>query len=219
MCWKYIIVYYGCVGKKNKLPSCKPIRSQVREYIDSDGWHLCGKPSCNEVLSEVRAYTSSDSWHPDEGTGTKDREIRLDVCTFVEPYCSDACEKFHEATDAVDSNKDRLGYAEDEVVGGIFPVDADFGHLRVDSERVMLVYNSLIDLTNKLAQGIRTQIEFPITESYPGRLLYLFLMSPKSQAGDNIMASFPTMAQEEKVQLLQRTMGSLFVACKVLPTY
>lgn len=80
----------------------------------------------------------------------------------------------------------------------------------------MLIYKGLIDFASRIAQGASPEIEFPITESPPGRLMALFLRSSKSQAGNSILASFPTMVLEEKMQLLQRTMDALAIACKLL---
>ena len=191
---KYIIVYHGCSSKDKakRLPSCTPTLNQVREYVDSDRWQLCNHPgSCDsDGVSFDRTYT------------------------FVEPYCSEACETFWEGTEAMLDDKDRLGYADFTLSGEDFPVEARFGHLRVDHERAMLLYNSLIDLTDKAAREVDPPIGFPITKSYPARQIVLFLMSEKSEAGNDVMAAFPGLTLEEKVQLLQRVMGGLSMSCK-----
>ena len=198
MCQKYIIVYHGCLskGEGERLPSCRPMLSQVREYINSDGWHIC------ELTGTEKLCKGSKESAP------------VETYTFVEPYCSDSCEKFHKGIDTVEGNKDRLGYAAERVVEGEFPVVASFGHLRVDTERVMLLYKSLIGHANNAAEGVTSKVDFPITESYPARQAVLFLSSPKLQAGHPIMASFPSLELEEKVQILQRIMGTLTIASK-----
>jgi hypothetical protein len=133
----------------------------------------------------------------------------------VEPYCSDACEKFFEDVDEIQGNKDRLSYADDEaLIEGCFPTHASFGHLRVDYERVMLLYNNLIELANNVASNVQSQIEFPITESFPARFAALFLIKDKSKLGNDMMGSFPTLELEEKVQVLQRIMGMASITSK-----
>src|ERR1700761_2929851 len=118
MCHTYKIVYFGCLSKDEKLPSCTPELHQIREYVNADGWHLC-EDSKNE-----------------EPCGT----ARTETFTFVEPYCSDACEKFFEGVYAIQGHRDRLCYADDLMYEGYFPVHGCFGHLRVDYERVVLLY-------------------------------------------------------------------------------
>jgi hypothetical protein len=133
---------------------------------------------------------------------------------FVEPYRSDSCKNFHEGIGTVEGNKDRLGYANERVIEREFPVVASFGHLRVDTERVMLLYKSLIKHANKVVKEVTSKIDFPITESYPARQAVLFLRSPNSQAGHDTMALFPSMVLEEQVQILKRIMGTLSIASK-----
>ena len=203
MCQKYIIVYHGCLSKAEgeRLPSCKPILSQVREYINSNGWHICERTGTEKLCPEAEEFA------------------HVVTFTFVEPFCSDSCEKFHEGIDTVEGNKDRLGYAAGEVTEGEFPVVASFGHLRVDTERVTLLYKSLIEQANKAAEGVMSKVDFPITESYPARQAVLFLSSPELQGGHPIMALFPSMELEEKVQILQRLMGTLTIASKSFCQY
>ena len=193
MCFLYQIVYYGCSSKARRPPWCNPVINQAREYVNTEGWHLCelcyGEERCN--------------W------------IRTETCTFVEPYCSDTCEKYYTGVNEIEANKDRLSYANDEVKNGRFPVSASFGHLRVDYERTMLMFESMIELTNGVANGIAPSIEFPITESFPARVAALFITRwMDSGPCADILHAFPALPLEQKMQLLQRIMRATHVASK-----
>lgn len=206
MCRRYVIVYRVCKANSNRhmqLPSCTPERSQVREYVDSEGWQLCQESRNEQPCADTIPLSHQ--------------------CTFIEPYCSDVCETYYENGAASDNMnvKDRLTYLDAPPVNGNLPPTANRGNLLVDFERVRLIYKALfrcVDrLVEELDQGLKTEpgdAEFPITMSLPATATVLFLLSPLSDLSDEILNGFPTLVLEDKVQILQRVMAALSVTSK-----
>lgn len=207
MCQEYVIIYRACKANSDRqlqLPCCTPRISQVREYVNSDGWQLCEECSNEEPCHQT--------------PGVRDE------CTFIEPYCSDACEIYYEGS-IVKPNasiKDRFAYVDVPAVAGSLPATANRGHLLVDFERVRLIYKALFDFVEKVLSadketeyGLGVTIEFPITASFAAHAAALFLKSHKSGYCDRILLEFvEAMSVGGKIQILQRLIAAMSITRK-----
>ena len=205
MCRRYTIVYRSCKAKSDlsiQPPWCTPVKSQVREYVNSQGWQICDD-SENEVPCDQTAQPHIEY-------------------TFVEPYCSDACEEYHEGPmeNANTRTKNRLLYLDGPTINGYrnLPQSANLGNVAVDFERVMLVYHGLLDFVDRLTPESKlddVEFDFPITQSFVARATALFLIGPLSSMRDEIIYDFPDLAIEDQVHILQRTMAAMSITSEL----
>lgn len=179
---------------------CTPLKAQIREYIDAQGWQIC-ENSEMEIPCNV----------PYPGPHVE--------YTFVEPYCSEVCEVYYEGAkiNTETGTKNRSLYLDGPTVDGNLPQLANLGDLAVDFERTMLVYKSLVDFVDDLKPELKwedIELGYPITQSFVARATALFFVGPLSTAGDEIMYDFPALASKDQLHILQRVMAAMPIAGK-----